>query len=258
MPMVCTGAAASSATASSTCGGAEGSGWARDRLHQLVLDELSEAEMIDWSRGCVDSVSVRRKGGRADRAQPHRSRQARHEVPPVRRRHLLLVVGAGCVGEGRRADGEGPGFRSLWCCQIEPTALSSSGVWPPPGRSAAAQSADHAGLPSPAKQQVSRREPSIGHPQARRVWASTARVSATRASADTSTSATASTVRRFRLRTGVRRGGLPVSPPPPRRHLCLPRRRAVTGVTPPPGHDQPPPVREVFSLTSPQARYLPI
>ena len=35
-----------------------------DRLHRLVLDELSEAELIDWSRGCIDSVSVRvKKGG---------------------------------------------------------------------------------------------------------------------------------------------------------------------------------------------------
>jgi transposase len=43
-----------------------------DRLHQAVLDESSEAELIDWSRGCVDAVSVRaKKGGRADRAQPH-------------------------------------------------------------------------------------------------------------------------------------------------------------------------------------------
>ena len=34
-----------------------------DRLHQLVLDELSEAESIDWSRGCIDSVSVRAERG---------------------------------------------------------------------------------------------------------------------------------------------------------------------------------------------------
>ncbi len=34
-----------------------------DRLHRLVLDELSEAQLIDWSRGCIDSVSVRAKRG---------------------------------------------------------------------------------------------------------------------------------------------------------------------------------------------------
>lgn len=30
-----------------------------DRLHRPVLDELSEAELIDWSRGRVDAVSIR-------------------------------------------------------------------------------------------------------------------------------------------------------------------------------------------------------
>ena len=34
-----------------------------DRLHRLVLDELSENQLIDWSRGCIDSVSVRAKRG---------------------------------------------------------------------------------------------------------------------------------------------------------------------------------------------------
>jgi transposase len=43
-----------------------------ERLHQLVLDELSDAEALDWSRGCIDARSrCGRKGGRADRAQPH-------------------------------------------------------------------------------------------------------------------------------------------------------------------------------------------
>ena len=54
-----------------------------DRLHRLVLDELSDVELLDWSRGCVDAVAVRSKGGRADRAQPHRPRQSRIEVPPL-------------------------------------------------------------------------------------------------------------------------------------------------------------------------------
>ncbi len=34
-----------------------------DRLHQLVLNELSDAEMLDWSRCCIDGVSVRSKRG---------------------------------------------------------------------------------------------------------------------------------------------------------------------------------------------------
>ncbi len=54
-----------------------------DRLHRVVLEELSEAQVLDWSRGCIDAVSVRAKGGRADRAQPHRPRQGRQQVPPA-------------------------------------------------------------------------------------------------------------------------------------------------------------------------------
>ena len=34
-----------------------------DRLHRLVLDELSDAQLLDWSRGCVDGVSGRSKRG---------------------------------------------------------------------------------------------------------------------------------------------------------------------------------------------------
>jgi hypothetical protein len=41
-----------------------------DRLHRLVLDELSEFELIDWSRGCIDSV------GRGPTASQRRAWQA--------------------------------------------------------------------------------------------------------------------------------------------------------------------------------------
>jgi transposase len=34
-----------------------------ERLHQLVLDELSEAEVLNWSRASIDAVSVRAKRG---------------------------------------------------------------------------------------------------------------------------------------------------------------------------------------------------
>ncbi len=34
-----------------------------DRLHRLVLDELSEAKLIDWFRGCIDTASGRAKRG---------------------------------------------------------------------------------------------------------------------------------------------------------------------------------------------------
>jgi transposase len=33
------------------------------RLRQLVLDELSDAQLLDWSQACIDAVSVRSKRG---------------------------------------------------------------------------------------------------------------------------------------------------------------------------------------------------
>ena len=35
--------------------------WAR--LHQVVLDRLGQQGLLDWSRGCLDAVSVRAKRG---------------------------------------------------------------------------------------------------------------------------------------------------------------------------------------------------
>ena len=43
-----------------------------DRLHQVLLDELQDAEQLDWSRAVVDSSHVRAKGG-AQRPAPRRS-----------------------------------------------------------------------------------------------------------------------------------------------------------------------------------------
>jgi transposase len=34
-----------------------------DRLHQTVLDRLGQRGQLDWSRACLDSVSVRAKRG---------------------------------------------------------------------------------------------------------------------------------------------------------------------------------------------------
>lgn len=34
-----------------------------DQLHRRVLEELSDAEVLDWSRASVDAVSVRAKRG---------------------------------------------------------------------------------------------------------------------------------------------------------------------------------------------------
>ena len=43
-----------------------------ERLHQMLLDELQDAEQLDWSRAVVDSSHVRAKGG-ARRPDPRRS-----------------------------------------------------------------------------------------------------------------------------------------------------------------------------------------
>ena len=43
-----------------------------ERLHQVLLDELQDAEQLDWSRAAVDSSHVRAKGG-APRQAPRRS-----------------------------------------------------------------------------------------------------------------------------------------------------------------------------------------
>jgi transposase len=43
-----------------------------ERLHRVLLDELQDAEQLDWSRAAVDSSHVRAKGG-AQRPAPHRS-----------------------------------------------------------------------------------------------------------------------------------------------------------------------------------------
>lgn len=44
--------------------------WAR--LHQALLDELGEADQIDWDRACLDSASIPAKKGAPRRAQTRR------------------------------------------------------------------------------------------------------------------------------------------------------------------------------------------
>ncbi len=46
-----------------------------ERLHQVLLDELQDAEQLDWSRVAVDSSHVRAKGG-APRPAPRQSTAA--------------------------------------------------------------------------------------------------------------------------------------------------------------------------------------
>src|ERR1700737_4586359 len=52
------------------------------RLHELLLAKLNQAELIDWSRAVIDSSHVRAFGGRKDRPEPGRPLPARLQAPP--------------------------------------------------------------------------------------------------------------------------------------------------------------------------------
>jgi hypothetical protein len=58
-----------------------------DRLHRLVLNELSKEELIDWSRGCIDSVSARAKVGELTGRKPT------DRGKPGTKYHLLVNAG---------------------------------------------------------------------------------------------------------------------------------------------------------------------
>src|SRR6266540_240969 len=51
------------------------------RLHEVLLARLREADRIDWSRAVIDSSHVRAVGGREDRTEPGRPRQKRLQAP---------------------------------------------------------------------------------------------------------------------------------------------------------------------------------
>ncbi len=57
------------------------------RLHELLLAKLREADKIDWSRAVVDSGSVRAVGGGGkNRAQSHGPAEAGQQTPRDHRR----------------------------------------------------------------------------------------------------------------------------------------------------------------------------
>lgn len=74
-----------------------------EKLARAVLEELSEQEILDWSRASIDAVSVRAKrgGGRADRPEPHRPRETGEEAGDRVMRPALSSV-AGTLHKGCR------------------------------------------------------------------------------------------------------------------------------------------------------------
>src|SRR5271166_3482352 len=53
-----------------------------EKLHQILLAELEQADKLDWSRAAVDSAKARALGGRrSDRPQSDGSRQTRDQAP---------------------------------------------------------------------------------------------------------------------------------------------------------------------------------
>ena len=54
-----------------------------EKLHHAVLEQLGHDGARDWSRACLDWSECPGEKGGADGAQPHGSRQTRHEVPPA-------------------------------------------------------------------------------------------------------------------------------------------------------------------------------
>lgn len=40
-----------------------------ERLHQVLLDRLGEADQIEWERACLDSASIPAKGGPKNRQE---------------------------------------------------------------------------------------------------------------------------------------------------------------------------------------------
>jgi len=57
------------------------------RLHQVLLEELAQADRIDWDRAALDSAAVPAPGGPRNGQEPNGSRQTGHEAPSCGRRH---------------------------------------------------------------------------------------------------------------------------------------------------------------------------
>ena len=64
------------------------------RLHELLLAKLQEADLIDWDRVAIDSSQVRAFGRRKDRPEPGRPVETRLQAPRsyLRARHAACLL----------------------------------------------------------------------------------------------------------------------------------------------------------------------
>jgi len=65
------------------------------RLRQVLLEELAQADRIDWNRAALDSAAVPPKGGPRNGQEPNGSRQTGHEAPSCGRRPRHPARGPG-------------------------------------------------------------------------------------------------------------------------------------------------------------------
>jgi hypothetical protein len=102
-----------------------------DRPHGLVLDELSENQLIDWSRGCVDSVSVRAKGGELTGRNPTDRGKAGTKY------HLLVDAGGLVIRTLLSPANTHDSAASPGCCGSRARACATTGRSAPCGRCSA-------------------------------------------------------------------------------------------------------------------------
>ena len=98
------------------------------RLHQVLLEELAQADRIDWDRAALDSAAVPPKGGPRNGQEPNGSRQTGHEAPSCGRRPRHPARGPGERRERARFEDDArhrrrhraSPHRPLWCRAQEP------------------------------------------------------------------------------------------------------------------------------------------